>query len=751
MISSVCLSSSVTGLYIYLFFILPFTLIPLSLIRGDTHHPNLFLNLQEISAIREKLSANDTDAVWCFNELKKHADQILTRQPRPYQEGMAGIRNHEDLKKKLLSPLHNQGRAVRTLGLMTVLTGDQRYAQQAKVYLLAWAESYQSFQVVNTGWDTYTKNDAGLYHVGIIGMCYGYDLIYHALSFSTQERKRIEKFFRAVAKSVMSCHDYWINDFYRHEWRPQNHLTWHVAIVGVIGFLLEDEALIEWALESERNPWDWKEIFRGAFLPSGVQPVEEERDTPIHYAIYNLTAFCVLTEAAYHRGINLWDYRVYQKTVLQSFQHYGRYISGEIPPLKPVTEPADKLKNAAALYTLAHRHFGDAITRSIAERGKRAHESNVFGFTYLTHVLPAVPLSVDTLFPLVPIGFQARRAGESLLLEWGGSAGSDVAGYQILRKESGETDWAPLIYYGQMFAGTVREYLDQNVRHGKTYQYQIVAADHFNNVSAPAMSTPIQCEDKVQPLNPADLNAVASGKTKVYLSWLPSRSGDVMQYCLYHRTEGQSVVVLIQRNFFLDFVHTDLKENSRNEYYVAAVDEAGNESRPSKKVSVKTGSDQFFFRLAMSGDDRYELYLNGQRIAQDRDWERLKVREGKLEKGKNTLAVCASSLGGVAGLIVGLQFDRSPYAVDSLFSDTLWRCRNRFEAGWENQDFVDSVWQTPQTLGFFRNSFWSKEFPKTSLYTDIHNGILDSAHWIWSSEPADSTVYFRRSFYVRED
>lgn len=178
---------------------------------------------------------------------------------------------------------HNQlGVAAFDLALTGELENNSAYRHKAAEILLKYARAYPGPHTAIT--------EGGIFYQSLcesvwsIPLAAAYDLIYSTLSAS--DRSVIEdQLFRPVARGLIACGI------------PGNWGSWHLSAVGVIGYALQDKALIDYALSS------FKKQISETLGDDGLWPES------VHtYHFYPLGAFLFLAEAAWHNGTDLYSW-----------------------------------------------------------------------------------------------------------------------------------------------------------------------------------------------------------------------------------------------------------------------------------------------------------------------------------------------------------------------------------------------------------------------------------------------------------
>jgi hypothetical protein len=132
------------------------------------------------------------------------------------------------------------------LGLAYALTGRQAYASKCAEILLGYADRYKTYPIHNVyGKPSPTGGRLFAQTLGeasaIIDAIWAYDLIYSANVLSEEQRRKIEyDFFREVVAVIR-----------RHDGGMSNWQSWHNAAIGAIGLCLQDDELVDLAINGK--------------------------------------------------------------------------------------------------------------------------------------------------------------------------------------------------------------------------------------------------------------------------------------------------------------------------------------------------------------------------------------------------------------------------------------------------------------------------------------------------------------------
>ncbi|KAF1720842.1 oligoalginate lyase [Pseudoxanthomonas wuyuanensis] len=254
--------------------------------------------------------------------------------------------------------------AIHGAGALYRLTGERAYADYARDMLLAYAELYPTLGKHPAGrgqvpgrlfWQS--LNDS----VWLVHASQGYDAIRDTLSAA--ERRRIdEQVFRRMARFLSEQTPDSFN-------RIHNHATWAVAAVGMTGYVLRDQDMVDKALLglSKDGKAGFLKQIDDLFSPDGYY-----EEGP-YYQRYALAPFVIFANAiernepqrrifAHKDGVLLKAV----DTLVQS--SYGGYF---FPINDAILDKGLDTEELVAGIAVAYAQSGDAALLSIAERQRR--------------------------------------------------------------------------------------------------------------------------------------------------------------------------------------------------------------------------------------------------------------------------------------------------------------------------------------------------------------------------------------------
>ncbi len=203
--------------------------------------------------------------------------------PGPYRCPKCGRRFSGERFEGALRRVAHGWLSQAALDLALVSASERRpeYAAKSAEILLKYAKAYPGphSSIVNGGM-IYQSLDEAMW---VIPLAQAYDLIHSELS--AEQRATIEKFLRAVAGGIRNCA------------AKGNWQSWHLSAVGVVGYAIEDEELVDWATGQ------FKQQIREELGDDGLWP---ESVHTYHY--FPLRAFMHFAEAAWHAGVDLYHW-----------------------------------------------------------------------------------------------------------------------------------------------------------------------------------------------------------------------------------------------------------------------------------------------------------------------------------------------------------------------------------------------------------------------------------------------------------
>ncbi|MBI3004037.1 MAG: heparinase II/III family protein [Ignavibacteriales bacterium] len=187
------------------------------------------------------------------------------------------------------------------MGILYHLYDDERYADAGREILMQFADLYLKYPTTNTilgpahvFFGTLSESFWG------VDMAYGYDFLYDYKGFSPQDHSVLkDKFFYPLAKITQKFPE-----------SASNRQLWYNNVSAAVGFLYEDQELIDFALKGEFG-FDWQ---LGAGLPESGFWAEW---SGYHYVA--LRGMIHLAEMARHNGLDLYHKEIAGRSMKKMF------------------------------------------------------------------------------------------------------------------------------------------------------------------------------------------------------------------------------------------------------------------------------------------------------------------------------------------------------------------------------------------------------------------------------------------------
>ena len=151
--------------------------------------------------------------------------------------------------------------------------------------------------------------------------------------------------------------------------------------------------------------------------------------------------------------------------------------------------------------------------------------------------------------------------------------------------------------------------------------------------------------------------------------------------------------------------------------------------------------------IHVSGDDSYEIYLNGQLVGSDNGWQIAENYAVSLRNGKNVIAIKGiNDADGThpGAFIVSLITN----GTEALHTDSSWLLSRQYKENWQSLDgSLEGPFPATKWGGIESSPWWD-----TSTEQDASNFSMNSsAKWIWSDGlETHPTVYVRKEFYFTD-
>lgn len=297
--------------------------------------------------------------------------------------------------------MHNDlAYAARNLALVYAVEGDKRFARKSGEILLKYASAYPGphTSLLEGGMMYQSLCEA----VWGIMLAHAYDLIYDSGVLSEREKNKVEtRLLKPIAQGLITVRTH------------GNWESWHLSAIGVIGYAIGDEGLIEYAINR------FKEQITEELGDDGLWPES------VHaYHFYPLTAFLHLAEAAYHNGVDLYNWEARPGKGLRAM--FSAPIDYMYPnmQLPAINDGWYRSFIPLDLYELAYARYGDPAFGWVLREGYRRGVGSRQGMWALLRGMPlekgfVSPTLKSVNFPVLGIAILRSPGGAMLTFDYG--------------------------------------------------------------------------------------------------------------------------------------------------------------------------------------------------------------------------------------------------------------------------------------------------------------------------------------------
>jgi len=281
-------------------------------------HPRLLLNAKQVATVRERALSGRAPFTESWRLLRRYADGALNLVPTPY--------TGTDSVEAYFATV-GQAEVTRDLALAWHISGQEPYALKALELLLAWSNAKPPAM---SRVDPQDRQPGSGMHIGRATMpfVWAYDLLYEHPSWTREQRETVEAWFRVlemqVKRGILRWHR---NDYFNRQYY-QNHLAAHVMALTLIGYVLGDRELVQYAIASPENPRDFVQLLEGMIFMPGDAPHHREpaglsvqrgelydryrhhtaRGRGLQYAHLSMTLLTITAEACLQNGLDFYAY-----------------------------------------------------------------------------------------------------------------------------------------------------------------------------------------------------------------------------------------------------------------------------------------------------------------------------------------------------------------------------------------------------------------------------------------------------------
>lgn len=361
-------------------------------------HPSLLYNAQEIEKIKSAIAAKKEPFYSASVYLYSYCNGRLNYVSNPYTGNSSA-----DYYEQMLLPAS----IVRNMAMAYQLSGNNVYGEKAVAMLKEFATACTG-KLFDINID-YPAQSMKVARASFPFVC-AYDLLVSSGLMDESTKMQAQAWFRQIEKQVKDGEQEWIDNDYFNQQYFNNHLIAHTMSLLAIGCVLEDSALIQYAVDSRECQRDVKELFSGLIMMDGDRDCLRVVDKPkedgeimdryrhhtdggrgLQYASLVLNLFSPIGLICVHHGWNLFDYTAPTGENLQlSYNYYSDYWRTKDASIKSgyynhpqefsrLNAPADWIGN----FEVALNYYPDSqqLKDVVASYNRATQHIDLLGFT----------------------------------------------------------------------------------------------------------------------------------------------------------------------------------------------------------------------------------------------------------------------------------------------------------------------------------------------------------------------------------
>ncbi|HWQ52064.1 MAG TPA: heparinase II/III family protein [Bryobacteraceae bacterium] len=223
------------------------------------------------------------------------------------------------------------GRRLFGVALAYAFTGERKYAEWTRDGLVAYASIYPGLPLSNLRVKLFLPRHGPLFEaMWVVSVAQAYDMVADSGVFSGEQKRLVEN---DLLRASMVC--FKVDDFENDprikdlHYRCYNFQAWHISAIGLVGLVLRDRDLVDYAVNSR---YGLRHLIAHDIRDDGMF---WERSAGYHRFV--MTALLPFTEAMLHCGVDLYGVKVANDRSRDEDQHY-------------VTDTSDKPKSLRLMW-----------------------------------------------------------------------------------------------------------------------------------------------------------------------------------------------------------------------------------------------------------------------------------------------------------------------------------------------------------------------------------------------------------------
>jgi hypothetical protein len=275
-------------------------------------HPSILYNNKKISNIKKAIAEKQEPFYTTWVNLKTYTDGYLSYKANPYTGAVT-----DDFYSQTLLPAS----ICRNMALAYQLTGNKSYADKSIELLKSYSNALAGKNITDNAYSMKMARATFPF------VC-AYDMLVKTGFVDEASKNQIATWFRLIEEKVKLGEKEWHDNDYFNQQYYNNHLAAHTMSLLAIGIALDDNILIQYALDSKECPRDVKELIPGIILMDGDRDCLRVTDKPkqdgeimdryrhitdsgrgLQYCTLVLHLLSPIALMCQHRGFDLFQYK----------------------------------------------------------------------------------------------------------------------------------------------------------------------------------------------------------------------------------------------------------------------------------------------------------------------------------------------------------------------------------------------------------------------------------------------------------
>lgn len=336
-------------------------------------HPSILYTAEELLELKGIITANSSVPITTtYNNLMNRCNTALNYTTNPYTGNSPS---------EFIEAIFTPGSYSRDLAMAYWFTGDKKYAQKSVQLIKEWAIkckgiNYQS----SAGNSMYLTR-------GMFPMVCAYDMLIDEEIIDAETKAIITSWFGILYTEGMASINLWEENDYFQKQYYQNHNVAHAMGIMVLGFAIEDDAMVQFALNSPSNPRDIHELIAGCIFMDGDKPHVRENASSaapvkgeiydryrhqtgpvrgLQYAHLTQTLLATVARMCHNNGIDLFAYTAPTgENIRFPFEYYSDFYRFMDSCIKSgyycgETDRMTKAGDNPGMYELGLRYYPDS-------------------------------------------------------------------------------------------------------------------------------------------------------------------------------------------------------------------------------------------------------------------------------------------------------------------------------------------------------------------------------------------------------